>query len=135
MLLFLPPGLLTLAGRPIDLSGRWVGAYGPHGDEVVDVRQSGAEVVAVKVTGDANVPAGQTTWRATLRGWFGPGEGQVAETGFRDPKFVPGLLRLVAPDLIVFEWEGLGAVVFRRLGQPEEGRKPDLPQAPTRSLT
>ncbi len=51
------------------LAGMWKGLYGPHGLEVqrVEYRFDGpsAKIVAVKVLGDANVPAGQLTWKVS----------------------------------------------------------------------
>lgn len=98
----------------IDLSGDWIGHYHGHHDEVVRVTHTGNRVEVVKVTGDANVPAGEVTFRAELDGIAGTGEGQIAETEFRNPRFIPGRLRVIDADHFVFEWLGLGAVEFRR---------------------
>lgn len=100
--------------KPIDLNGEWIGFYHGHHDEVVHVTHQGNRVAAVKVTGDVNVPAGETTFRAELEGLAGKGEGQIAETEFRHPRFIPGRLRIVDRDHFVFEWTGLGSVEFRR---------------------
>lgn len=45
------------------LEGFWVGTYGPHGMEVLHIRCNGNELSASKVTGDANVPAGEASFR------------------------------------------------------------------------
>ena len=37
--------------KVIDLSGYWVGGYGSHGDEYIEVTQRGYEVQGVKLTG------------------------------------------------------------------------------------
>ena len=97
---------------PPDLTGEWIGRYPGHFDEIVAITQSGTIVVAVKITGDEHVPAGEVTWRAevaTLRG-----EGQVAERDFRRPRFVPGRLEVISRDVIVFHWEDVGSVEYRR---------------------
>ena len=91
----------------IDLNGRWLGDYGPHGIEVVEIVESvDGRVVATKITGDPNVPAGQVTFEVQLN--WRRGE------GFVDPDWVPGLLEVVDRNEIVFYWQGAGAVVFHR---------------------
>jgi len=48
-------------------SGEWGGLYagrfGPHGEEIVDVRMVEGRYVGVKVTGDPNVPGEEGGWR------------------------------------------------------------------------
>jgi hypothetical protein len=95
-----------------DLNGEWIGYYPGHYDEVVRIVDDRTTAEAIKITGDDNVPAGETTWRAHLR--TGIGEGQVAEAGYRNPLFVPGRLHIVNKDRIIFHWENFGAVEFRR---------------------
>jgi hypothetical protein len=94
------------------LSGDWIGRYPGHFDEVIRIRQEGAAVEAVKITGDENVPAGEVTWRANLA--TGRGEGQLAEKEFRNSRFVPGRLVVHSPERIEFVWEKIGSVEFRR---------------------
>lgn len=96
----------------IDLSGEWVGYYTGHFDEFVKITQTGEMVEAIKITGDDYVPAGAVTWRANLR--TGQGEGQIAEKEFRNPRFIPGKLRVLSADRIVFHWNNCGEVEFRR---------------------
>ena len=86
-----------------DLTGEWIGRYPGHFDEVVRIAREGTQWQAVKITGDEHVPAG------TLLG-----EGQVAEREFHRPRFVPGRLEILSADLIVFHWENIGSVEFRR---------------------
>ena len=69
-------------------------------------------MVATKITGDEHVPAGEITWRADLRTL--QGEGQVADREFHRPRFVPGRLEIIRPDLIVFHWANVGTVEYRR---------------------
>ena len=96
----------------VDLTGEWIGHYPGHHDEVVRITREAARWVAIKVTGDAFVPAGEVTWRAEIS--TGIGEGHVAEEEFRNPRFVPGTLEVVGPDRIVFRWQKMGEVTFRR---------------------
>ena len=94
------------------LAGEWIGRYPGHFDETVRISQEGAFVEAWKITGDEHVPAGEISWRADLRTLLG--QGQVAEREFHRPRFVPGRLEIVNADLLVFHWEDIGSVEFRR---------------------
>lgn len=96
----------------IDLTGEWIGYYPSHFDEVIQIRQTEHTIEAIKVTGDDYVPAGAVTWRADLR--TGQGEGQVAEHGYRNPLFIPGKLQIVSDERIVFTWENVGSVEYRK---------------------
>ncbi|GIL94703.1 hypothetical protein Vretimale_922, partial [Volvox reticuliferus] len=55
------------ATRQRPLAGLWTGVYGPHGPEIVslsyDGRGAGSRIMATKITGDPNVPAGEVTFR------------------------------------------------------------------------
>ena len=96
-----------------DMEGIWYSDdfYGPHGREWVDVSAtlvgSGtAALVAVKVSGDANVPSGKTTWRTTglpsVGGPSVPAQIQVRANP-KDPNgfsWLPGSLVLVSEDQI-----------------------------------
>lgn len=95
-----------------DLSGEWVGFYTGHFDEWVRIVQRGDTVEAVKITGDDFVPADEVTFRANVL--TGCGEGQIAEKEFRNPRWVPGRLKVVNRDRIVFSWLNCGEVEFRR---------------------
>jgi hypothetical protein len=94
------------------LAGEWIGHYPGHFDEVIRIDQKGDDVEAVKITGDDYVPAGATTWRASLRTL--QGEGQIAEEEFIHPRFIPGRLIIVNQERIIFRWENCGEVEFRR---------------------
>jgi len=48
------------------LEGLWVGKYGSHGFEMINVTYSGDKLVAYKVTGDQNIPRGEITFTANL---------------------------------------------------------------------
>ncbi len=96
----------------LNFSGEWIGYYPSHFDEVVRITQEDDHIEAVKVTGDEYVPAGAITWRASLL--TGLGEGQVAEYGYRNPLFIPGKLTILNPERIVFTWEHVGSVEFRK---------------------
>ena len=87
-------------------------SYGDHGLEMINVTYTGDTLVATKVTGDENVPRGQTSFTADLAPSNAssleplkvsfdreatqllryPGKGQIAKKGFTDKKFVEGQL-------------------------------------------
>lgn len=97
---------------PWQLAGEWIGHYPGHHEEFVRITQDGTRLTAVKITGDAHVPAGEVTWRADLA--TGEGEGQVAEEEFRNPHFIPGRLHVFHAEKIRFVWQGLGFVDYRK---------------------
>ena len=104
---------MTAAPSPLpDLTGEWIGRYPGHFDEIVRISWRNGLLEALKLTGDEHVPAGEITWRADPATLLG--QGQVAEHEFRRPRFVPGRLEIVSADLIVFHWEKVGSVEFRR---------------------
>ncbi|KAG2442983.1 hypothetical protein HXX76_003056 [Chlamydomonas incerta] len=97
--------------------GLYLGAFGPHGPELIQLSrglQDGEEVVsAVKVTGDPNVPAGEVSFRAKVgrrhkldsRDVYPDelgivarykGEGRVAMAGYKSPRWVDGELLVFA---------------------------------------
>ena len=95
-----------------DLTGEWIGRYPGHFDEIIRISLRGNLLEALKLTGDEHVPGGEITWRADITTLAG--QGQVAEREFRRPRFVPGQLEVISADLIVFHWEKIGSVEFRR---------------------
>lgn len=50
----------------LNLEGLWVGKYGDHGYEMINVTYTGDILTAYKVTGDKNVPKGEITFEADL---------------------------------------------------------------------
>jgi len=49
-----------------NLDGLWVGKFGHHGYEMVNVTYHGDQLIAYKVTGDKNVPRGEITFQVDL---------------------------------------------------------------------
>lgn len=102
------------------LCGLFLGSFGPHGPELLQLTRYTADgdemVQAVKVTGDANVPAGSVSFRAKVgrkhrldaRDVYPDelgimarykGEGRVANKAFTQPRWVEG-------ELLVFNSKG-----------------------------
>ncbi|KAK3288238.1 executer-like protein [Cymbomonas tetramitiformis] len=98
-------------------SGLYVGAFGPHGPELLQLKRGvwGAEsatdecITAFKLSGDANVPSGMASFRARVgrehridhHGVYPEelgvlscykGEGRIAQEGFKDAQWVEGEL-------------------------------------------
>lgn len=101
--------------RTDPLSGLYLGSFGPHGPELLQLGRKmidGEEFVeALKLTGDANVPAGSISFRAKVgkrhkleaRDVYPDelgivaryrGEGRVAQRGYTEPRWVEGELLL-----------------------------------------
>jgi len=63
-------GMIASAARSnlpqYNLDGLWVGKYGQHGYEMINVTYSGDLLIAYKVTGDKNVPRGEITFQVDL---------------------------------------------------------------------
>lgn len=49
-----------------NLDGLWVGKYGSHGYELINITYVGDTLMATKVTGDKNVPKGEITFQVDL---------------------------------------------------------------------
>jgi hypothetical protein len=126
-----------------NLDGLWVGKYGEHGYEMVNVTYVGDTLVAQKVTGTKNVPKGEATFEVDLspnaiamdndvlepielgehasKQWGSKylqrfaGKGQVAAEGYNDSQWIDGQLILVN-DYFSFAWLPIGHQVF--FGRP-----------------
>jgi hypothetical protein len=129
-----------------NLEGLWVGKYGDHGYEMINVTYHGDTLIANKVTGTKNVPKGQATFEVDLspsmvdgtdellepielgdnaaRQWgckylqrFG-GRGQVAAEGYQDSQWIDGQLIMVN-EYFSFAWLPIGHQVFFGRPTPE----------------
>jgi len=101
-----------MSEQTTNLNGEWIGHYPGHFDEVIRIMQQSNHALAVKLTGDEFVPAGNVTWWADVQ--TGEGEGQIAEQEFCNPRFVRGKLTVINPQRIVFRWDNMGEVEYRK---------------------
>jgi len=74
-----------------NLDGLWVGKYGTHGYEMINVTYTGDLLVAYKVTGDKNVPRGEITFQVDLN----PLDRKVVGDSSGDP--LQGLVEQLQP--------------------------------------
>ena len=111
---------IASGGSTDPFSALYLGAFGPHGPEVLQLArgfwgdgEADEEcVTAVKLTGDRNVPAGRASFRARVgrahrldpHGVYPEdlgvlarykGQGRAAKPGFSDPRWVDGELLLL----------------------------------------
>jgi len=122
-----------------NLEGLWVGKYGSHGYEMINVTYVEDTLIAYKVTGDKNVPKGEITFKADLspnsnvdlepieltsaaKEQWGmkhlvrfPGKGQVAAEGFVNAQWMEGQMIMVG-DYFSFAWVPIGHQIF--FGRP-----------------
>jgi len=123
-----------------NLHGLWVGKYGDHGYEMVNVTYVGDTLFAHKVTGDRNVPKGELSFTADLsplgrskellepieladsaaKQWGSKylprfiGQGPVAAEGFENDQSIEGQL-ILANEFFSFAWVPIGyQVLFGR---------------------
>lgn len=129
-----------------NLEGLWVGKYGEHGYEMINVTYHGDTLIAQKVTGTKNVPKGQVSFEVDLSPTFSDdteeflepielgdnaakqwgckylqrfsGQGQVAAEGFLDSQWVSGQLIMVN-EYFSFAWLPIGHQVFFGRPTPE----------------
>lgn len=127
-----------------NLEGLWVGKYGNHGYEMINVTYHGDLLVAYKVTGDKNVPIGEITFQADLsplqklppldpivltdkaaKKWNtrqlprNHGMGQVAEEGFRNNQWMDGQLIMIGEEYFSFAWVPIEHQIFFGRPSPE----------------
>jgi hypothetical protein len=99
----------------IDLRGIWIGEYGPHGKEIVKITEdSKGTLTATKVTGDRNMPA-ETVSFEMPPGMQGVGRGQVADIGYRHPRWVDATGCVFSKDAFKVDFFAVGSISFRRL--------------------
>ncbi|KAL9185823.1 hypothetical protein ACHAXT_003600 [Thalassiosira profunda] len=132
-----------------NLEGLWVGKYGSHGFEMINVTYSGDQLIAYKVTGDKNIPRGEISFTADLspnldempgqsslapidlsessaKKWGTkrlprfPGQGHAAEPGFINHQFMEGQLVVIGGgDYFSFAWVPLEHQIFFGRPSPE----------------
>ena len=122
-----------------NLEGLWVGNYGTHGYEIIEIAYENVRgeqwLVATEVTGDEHVAAGECTFRVnltpdmkqpdplavTVRGEEVEleafvGEGVIAEKGGKSRQSVPGKLILFEANRFAFVWTALAVhITFGRV--------------------
>jgi len=129
----------------LNMHGLWVGKYGEHGYEMINITYSGDTLIATKVTGDQNVPKGEISFTVNLSPKANPesstvsglepielnpkaarqwgkkylprhlGKGQVASENFQNAQWMEGQLILVGR-FFSFAWVPIGHQVF--FGRP-----------------
>jgi hypothetical protein len=104
----------------LNLDGVWIGKFGEHGSELINVTYTGDILTATKITGDKHVPRGQVSFTVDLSPTVAssnstaltpielsdmaasvwgtdslpryPGKGHIAAEGFKNNRFVDGQL-------------------------------------------
>lgn len=125
-----------------NLEGLWVGKYGEHGFEMINVTYVGEVLIANKITGDENVPKGEISFSVDLSAhqdavlepieltkdaaeqWGSKflqrfvGRGQVASPGFVKPQWLEGQM-IIVNQYFSFAWLPTGHQVFFGRPSPE----------------
>jgi len=144
-----------------NLDGLWVGKYGSHGYEMINITYVGDTLIASKVTGDKNVPRSEITFEADLspipksrersegtegntlnniyksklepilltekaaKKWGTQqlpryrGLGQVAESGFKNSRWMDGQLIMIGKEYFSFAWVPIEQQIFFGRPSPE----------------
>lgn len=89
----------------LSLQGKWLGTGYEKGPEVVLIRQTGAEVIATKVSGSTYIPKNQVTWKGQFTSNVFQAKVQVAKSGNRDPLWRAGTVTVVDKDHLKLEDE------------------------------
>lgn len=89
--------------QSVDLNGYWVSDSGKN---VVRIYQKGYHVIAKKLTGDENIPAGKLAWEMHLDGSLTKGKGkfQLTAANYESPKLAQAYLQVVNKDVIKIRW-------------------------------
>jgi len=92
--------------QTINLSGLWIAEYGVHGEELINVNHQGFVVLATKVTGDVNVPAGKTSFLMLLNRTCKVGRGRMhlADTGYKNPRWGKASIDVINNDKFNICW-------------------------------
>jgi hypothetical protein len=128
-----------------NLDGLWVGKYGSSYN-LLNISYVGDTMIATKLVGDRNVPQGAVSFRVDLHPlrlqqktplepiiltkkaaakWGTrklpryPGEGQVAEDGFRNNQWLDGQLIIIGDEYFSFAWIPIEQQIFFGRPSPE----------------
>lgn len=102
-----------------NLEGLWVGKYGQHGYEMINVTYTGDLLVAYKVTGDKNVPRGEITFQVDLNPLHRKVDGDVKADSSSTPK-VEQLQPISLTEKAAKKWGTTQLPRYKGLGQVAE---------------
>eukprot|EP01080_Neovahlkampfia_damariscottae_P000577 gene577-8087_t len=93
------------------IDGYWIGNYGNNGHELVDVKYNPEkkQILAMKVTGDKNVPGGELSFYVQDENFGKPAIGciQIAHIGFHKPRWIEGSFHLKSSTEFEFSWNNI----------------------------